>query len=383
MDRYPNLFSPFREAGLNMRNRVVMAALNNNFSTPEGMVNERILSFLGERAKGGVGLIISEASPVSRSGRHRIRCLCVFDDMFIPSLRQLGDVVHSHGSALAIQLHHAGRLTHEGVLGYPPLAPSPIPRGPGHPPPREITVEEIQQIVLDFGAAARRAKQAGVDAVEVHGGHGYLIQQFMSPAANKRKDAYGGTSENRIRFALEVTRQVRKEVGPSYPVLFRLSAKEFIKGGYELEEALDWAVELEKAGASIIDVSGGTNETWLSSLHVIQPMFFPAGYLAPLAAAVKKVVKVPVIAVGRMDSLGLMEKILAEGQADLIALGRQFLTDPFLAPKGDEGGRRTDPSVRLLQLLYLDIISTERYYLLSERSGRARERMPNPRYQET
>ena len=156
---------------------------------------------------------MSEATPVSWSGRHRIRCLAAYDDKFIPSLHRIAEVVHAQGAAFALQLHHAGRLSNEKVLGFSPVAPSPIPRGPGHPAPREINAEEIEQIVLDFGAAARRAKQAGLDAVEVHGAHGYLIQQFMSPSSNKRKDVYGGKSENRIRFALEVTREIRKQVG--------------------------------------------------------------------------------------------------------------------------------------------------------------------------
>lgn len=337
MGAYPLLFSSFSRGGLTLRNRTVMAAINNNFSTEQGTANDRILSFIEERAKGGAGLIISEASPVSKSGRHRVRSICAFDDIFIPSLRRLGEVVHSHQSAYALQLHHAGRLASEAILGFRPLAPSPVPRGIGQPPPKEMTVDEIQEVILDFGRAARRAKEAGLDAVEIHGAHGYLIHQFLSPRTNQRKDAYGGSSEKRLRFALEVTRQVRKEVGPSYPVLFRLSAREFAHGGYELEEALDWAVELEKAGVSILDVSGGTNEALLTAVHAIQPMFFPQAYHAPLAAAMKKVVKVPVIAVGRMDSLEIMEKILQEGQADLIASARQFLTDPHWVMKAAQG----------------------------------------------
>ncbi len=337
MGSYPLLFSGFRQGGLNLRNRTVMAAMNNNFSTEQGTANDRILSFIEERARGGAGLIISEASPVSKSGRHRVRSICAFDDQFIPSLRSLGEVVHAHQSAFALQLHHAGRLASEAILGFRPFAPSPVPRGPGQPPPTEMTIDEIQEVILDFGRAARRAKEAGLDAVEIHGAHGYLIHQFLSPRTNQRNDAYGGSSEKRLRFALEVTRQVRREVGPFYPVLFRLSAKEFAKGGYELKEALDWAVELEKAGISILDVSGGTNEALLTSVHVIQPMFFPQAYHAPLAAALKKAVKVPVIAVGRMDSLEIMEKILREGQADLIASGRQFLTDPHWVTKAAQG----------------------------------------------
>ena len=337
MGNYPLLFSAFRQGGLNLRNRTVMAAMNNNFSTEQGTANDRVISFIEERAKGGAGLIISEACPVSESGRHRVRSICAFDDRFIPGLKKLAEAVHSHQSCLALQLHHAGRLANEAILGFRPLAPSPIPRGPGQPPPKEMTVDEIQEVIRDFGRAARRAKQSGFDAVEIHGAHGYLIHQFMSPRTNQRKDAYGGNPEKRIRFALEVTRQVRQEVGPDYPVLFRLSAKEFAEGGYEWEEVLDWAVELEKAGISILDVSGGTNEALLTAVHVIQPMFFPPAYHAPWAAALKKVVKVPVIAVGRMDSLEIMERTLQAGQADLIASGRQFLTDPHWVIKAAQG----------------------------------------------
>jgi 2,4-dienoyl-CoA reductase-like NADH-dependent reductase (Old Yellow Enzyme family)/thioredoxin reductase len=337
MARYENLFSPFTHGALQLKNRIVMAALNNNFSNPDGTANDRIVAFLKERAEGGSGLIISEASPASFKGRHRTRCICAYDDSFIPSLRRMAEVIHAYGAAFALQLHHAGRISSPEILGRSPLAPSPIARGPGFPVPKEITREEIQEAVADFGAAARRAKQAGLDAVEIHGAHGYLIQQFLSPTTNQRKDSYGGSSENRLRFALEVVRQIRKDVGESFPVLFRISAKEFIQGGYDLEEALDWAVELERAGVSVIDVSGGTNESLLSSTHVIPPMFFPRGYHVPLAEAVKKVVKVPVIAVGRLDSLELMERVLQEGQADLVAVGRPFLSDPYWPAKAARG----------------------------------------------
>ena len=335
--RYENLFSPFAHGALNLKNRIVMAALNNNFSNEDGTANDRIVAFLKERAEGGSGLIISEASPASIKGRHRTRCICAYDDSFIPGLGRMAEVIHAHGAAFALQLHHAGRISSPQVLGRTPLAPSPIPRGPGFPVPKEMTREEIQEAVADFGAAARRAKQAGLDAVEIHGAHGYLIHQFLSPTSNRRKDAYGGSSENRLRFALEVVRQIREDAGKSFPLLFRISAKEFIQGGYELEEALDWAVELERAGVSILDVSGGTNESLRSSIHVIPPAFFPRGYHVPLAEAVKKAVRIPVVAVGRLDSPELMERVLKEGHADLVAAGRPFLSDPHWPAKAARG----------------------------------------------
>jgi len=337
MAHFPLIFSPFTLGSIHLRNRVIMAAMGNNFSHPQGMVSDRAIAYYTERAKGGVGLIITEASPVSLSGRHRGRGLCAYDDSFLPGLRRLVTSIHAHGSDIALQLHHAGRLADPEITRSSPLAPSPIPRGPGFPSPKEMSREEIQEVVSQFGSAARRAKEAGFDAVEVHGAHGYLIHQFLSPRTNKREDLYGGNPEKRARFALEVLKHVRQELGDSFPIFFRLSAKEFLNGGYLLEEALDWAKEIEKAGASAIHVSGGTTESLLGSAHVIPPMIFPDAYHIPLAAAIKKKVRIPVVAVGRLGTPELAERILREGQADLIAAGRAFLCDPYWPLKAARG----------------------------------------------
>lgn len=337
MANFGLIFSPFTVGGLRLKNRILMAAMGNNFSHPQGTVSDRAIAYYRERAKGGTGLIITEATPVSLAGRHRGRGLCAYDDSFLPGLRRLAASVHDHGSAIALQLHHAGRLADPDITGSPPLAPSPIPRAPGAPVPKELSQDEIQEIIIQLGQAARRAKEAGFDAVEIHGAHGYLIYQFLSPRTNKREDFYGGNPENRVRFALEVLRQVRKEVGNSFPVLFRLSAREFSENGYSLEESLDWAIELERAGASALHVSGGTTESLTGSAQVIPPMVFPEAYHVPLAAAIKKKVRIPVIAVGRLGTPAVAERVLDEGQADLIAAGRAFLCDPYWPLKAARG----------------------------------------------
>jgi len=339
MSGFDSLFSSFTLGTLRLKNRILMAAMGNNFSHPDGTVSDRAIAYYCERAKGGAGLIITEASPVSLSGRHREKGISAYNDFFLPGLRRLVSSIHAHGSAAALQLHHAGRIADPKISGIPALAPSPIPREPGLPAPKEMTGQEMQEVINEFGAAAFRAKEAGFDAVEVHGAHGYLIHQFFSPRTNKRQDLYGGRSENRARFALEVLKKVRHEVGESFPVFFRLSAREFVAGGYPLEEAMDWALELERAGASAIHVSAGTTESLAGAAYVIPPMALPEAFHVPLAAAIKKKVRIPVIAVGRLGTPEVAARVLEEGQADLVAVGRAFLADPHWPCKLVQGKR--------------------------------------------
>lgn len=338
MKPFEKLFSPFRIGGLAVKNRIVMAAMGTNFGTEEGTVSERAIAYYRERARGGAGLIITESSPVSQRGRHRRRCLGAFDDRFIPGLRRLTDAVHEYGAAIALQLNHAGRGAGADVTGHPPQAPSAVSLIPGVLPPEEMTPEEIRQVVADFGEMARRAKEAGFDAVEIHGAHGYLIQQFLSPRLNLRGDAYGGSRENRGRFAVEILRQVRQTVGSAFPVIFRLGLRELVEGGYELEDGLFWAGQVEAAGADALNVSGGTGESYHTVVQFISPMSFPEGYFVPLAAAAKKAVHIPVIAANRLNEPALAEAVLREGKADLIAVGRNFLTDPHWPAKAEAGG---------------------------------------------
>lgn len=337
MEKIKKLFSPFSLGSLRLRNRIVMAPMGTNFGREDGMITERAMNYYVERAKGGVGLIITESSPVNQQGRHRVRCMGAFDDKFIPGLRRFVDAVHENGAAIALQLIHAGRNTSEEITGSKPLAPSPIPRFEGAPVPKEMSLDEINQTVIDFGLMAYRAKEAGFDAVEIHGGHGYLINQFFSQRVNRREDVYGGSTEKRGRFAIDVLKQVRKIVGDAFPVIFRLSAREMVEGGYEIEEGLLWAKEIEKAGANLLNVSGGSAESFYTVVQFVSPMSFPEGYLVPLAEAVKQVVTIPVAIADRLNNPSLAEQVLNQGKADFIAVGRNFLTDPYWPKKAEKG----------------------------------------------
>lgn len=334
---FQKIFTPFNLKKLNLRNRIVMAAMGNNFSYEDGTVSERAIAYYRERAKGGAGLIITEACAVDPKGRHRYHSLCAYDDLHLPGLRRLVESIHKEGAAIALQLHHAGALAiPEGKKGNPfPL--SDMIRTYSSKLPNEMSLHEIQMVIAQFGKAARRAKESGFDAIEIHGGHGYLIHQFLSRRTNRRIDEYGGTSSKRLRFALEVLKSVREAVGDFFPIIFRISGKEFVEDGYSIEEVQDWAKELERNGVSAFHVSGGTNECLIGSVHVVPPMSLPEGYHVPLASSIKKVVNVPVIAVGRIHRSTLAEQILSEGHADLIATGRAFLSDPYWILKAKKG----------------------------------------------
>jgi 2,4-dienoyl-CoA reductase-like NADH-dependent reductase (Old Yellow Enzyme family)/thioredoxin reductase len=243
--------------------------------------------------------------------------------------------VHAEGAKVAIQLFHAGRQTSSAVTGTQPVGPSPIPDPTIGQVPRELSVAEIQQIEEDFAAAARRAAAAGFDAVEVHGAHGYLIAAFLSPFSNRRVDEYGGGIRGRARFALEVVQRVRQAVGPEYPILFRLSAEERVEGGLTIDQTRVLAPLLEQAGVDALHVSVGNYAT--PGGLITAPMDVERGFLVPLVAEIKRVVSVPVIAVDRLHDPLLAEQVLAQGEADLIAIGRGLLTDPDLPEKARRG----------------------------------------------
>ncbi|MGE5583936.1 MAG: FAD-dependent oxidoreductase [Bacillota bacterium] len=334
MGGFPNLTSPTKIGNMDLRNRMAMPPMVTNYAYEDGSVTDRLRAYHAERARGGVGLIIVEASYVHPSGKGFQNEVGIYSDKLIRGLRSLVDAVHAHGAKIAIQLYHGGRQTASDVTGEPLLAPSPIPDPTKGETPKEMSKDEIAMMVRAFGEAARRAKAAGFDAVEVHGAHGYLIDEFLSPYANKRTDEYGGPLENRLRFALEVVRAVRQAVGPDFPVLYRMSADEKVPGGLTLDETKEVARRLEREGVNALHVSAGVYE---SAVWIIQPMSLPRACLADLASGIKSVVKIPVIAVGRINDPEVAEGLLAQGKADLIAMGRQLLTDPDTPRKIAEG----------------------------------------------
>ncbi len=334
MSRFQLLTGPTRIGRMELRNRMVMAPMVTNYAYEDGSVTERLRAYHEERARGGVGLIIVEAAYVHPSGRGFQNEVGIYSDKLIPGLRRLVRAVHAHGAKIAAQLYHGGRQTTSDVTGQPIVAPSPLPDPTKGETPRELSKDEIGGLVRAFAEAARRAKAAGFDAVEIHGAHGYLIDEFLSPHANKRTDEYGGPLENRMRFPLEVVRAVRQAVGPDFPVTYRMSADEKVAGGLTLDETRPFAMRLEQEGINALHVSAGVYE---SAVWIIQPMYLPRACLADLAQGIKSVVKIPVIAVGRINDPEVAETLLAEGKADLIAFGRELLTDPDMPRKVTEG----------------------------------------------
>jgi 2,4-dienoyl-CoA reductase-like NADH-dependent reductase (Old Yellow Enzyme family)/thioredoxin reductase len=335
MDSLKHLLAPMTIKKMNLANRVVMPPMGTNLGNPDGTVSEASVAYLRRRASGGAGLLITEISAVHPSGMVIPSELGSYDDRFIPGLKKLADLIHEAGGKAALQLHHGGRecflLLKEGKA----VAPSPIRSLVYGMTPREMTRDEIRETISAFGAAAFRAKEAGFDAVEVHGAHGYLLTQFLSALSNQRADEYGGSIENRSRFIIEVLRDVRRRVGEDFPVSLRLSVEEFIKGGYTPEDLQPILPEFVKAGADIIHASLGTHGS-PGGVTSASPEY-PPGFNVGRAQKVKAAISVPVIAVGRFSDPRPADEAIARGEADLVAFGRQFLADPDFLIKAKEG----------------------------------------------
>ncbi len=327
------LFQPIDIRGLTLKNRIVMPPMGTRYPTYAGVATPKLTRYYLERARGGVGLIIVQFATVSPEGVSSLYPLGIWDGSFVPALRELVAQLHGAGARVAIQLAHAGGSANSAFTRRPVVAPSAVP-AMGREVPRELTREGIDRLVDAFAAAARRAVEAGFDAVELHMAHGYLLNQFLSPLFNRRTDQYGGSLEARARFPLEVLRQTREVVGDEIPILCRLSADDAVEGGLTLPEAQTVAAMLEREGADVIDVTAGIGESFEVSAP---PMAIPPGSLVPYAAAIKRVVKLPVVAVAKLHDPRMAEQVLAEGKADLIAVGRGLIADPQWARKAAEG----------------------------------------------
>lgn len=318
------LFSKMNIGGLEIKNRVIMAPMLMNFASFKGEVTPFLIKHYAERAKGGVGLIIVEAANIFPEGAIADRQLGVWDDKFIPGLTQLCSAIHSHGSKASIQISHGGNLSVGWEwLGGQPVAPSAIQPPPGYPVAKELAKEEISALIEQFASAAMRARAAGFDAIEFHGAHGFLINQFISSGRNFRKDEYGGTLEKRMRFPLEIIKQTKASIGNDYPLIFRISAHEHTQGGHTLSESRIVSQILSDAGVHAIHVSAG--DVAMSPEWAIQPPSMAQGVLLPLAEAIKNAIKVPIITVGRISDPEFANRIIAKGQADFVALGRALL----------------------------------------------------------
>ncbi len=326
------LWEPFRIGQMELRNRIVMPPMVTRYGSEEGYVTERIRSYHEARARGGAALLIVEATYVHLRGQMLPNQLGISDDKFIPGMSELVQVIHKHGAKAAIQLHHGGRIAKSELSLMQPVAPSPV-ASLGGEVPKELTIDEIEEIIVYFADAAVRAKKAGVDGVEIHGAHGYLIDQFLSRSSNKRHDKYGGDLRNRARFLIDVIRAVREAVGRDFPVWCRINGKQYgLEEATTLEEAQEIARMAQGAGVDAIHVSAFGPR---APINLTSPTFVPA-VIADLAEGIKKAVTVPVIAVGRITPEA-GERILAEGKASLIAIGKGLLADPDLPSKVASG----------------------------------------------
>lgn len=343
MSNFEKLFEPIKIGTMEVKNRLVMAPMVTNYAESDGSVNERFKAYHTARAKGGVGLIIVEATFVHPRGKGFSNELGIDKDTLIGKLTELTDTVHEHGAKIAVQLYHSGRQSYSAVTGGQLFAPSPLACPVCGETPLEMTKQDIEEIIAAFGEGARRAKAAGFDAVEIHGAHGYLIDQFLSPYSNKRTDEYGGTFENRARFPFEVLAQVRDTVGQDYPIIYRLSSEEFVEGGLTIEDTKKFATMLVDQGVDAIHVTGGVYET---AAMIIQPAAVPQGVYVSNAAAIKDAIgsRVPVIVVGRIKEPAMAADIIHDGKADMIAMARALLADPDLPSKLQAG---TPEEIRL------------------------------------
>jgi 2,4-dienoyl-CoA reductase-like NADH-dependent reductase (Old Yellow Enzyme family) len=326
------LLTPARIGSVQIRNRIVMPPMTTRTADEQGYVTDDTIAYYLARARGGVGLITVEMASPEKVGRHRRHEIGIYDDRFLPGLTRLVDAIHRAGAKASIQLGHAGGHTRADICGTTPIAPSAIP----HPVyettletivPQEMTSERIAETIAAHAAAAARAQKAGFDCVEIHAAHGYLISQFHAPLENTRTDEYGGSLENRARFGLEVLRAVKAAVH-GMPVIYRLSVEDYFPGGLPFSEGKEIAVWAAEAGADALHITAGHYRSLPSAQIVLPPMSYPDATFVHFAAAVKKAVRVPVIAVGRLGDPATATAAVAAGQMDFIALGRSLIADP-------------------------------------------------------
>jgi 2,4-dienoyl-CoA reductase-like NADH-dependent reductase (Old Yellow Enzyme family) len=338
--RFPHLLSPLTIGRVTVRNRAFSSAHGTGFAV-NGLLSERHIEYHRARARGGIGLIVIEATgiddaPISASAS--VANLRNTSDAVLPAYRRIADAVHAEGAKIFCLLSHSGRNTSMGAQGQPPMAPSAIPMDRTRDIPHELEREEIAAIVSAFAAAARRCRDGGLDGVELSFTHGNLVQQFLSPASNQRGDEYGGSADNRLRLAREVLQAVRAAIGPDFTFGIRYSAAELIADGYGLEDGVRFAQRMVDWGAlDYIDVSAGTNSSmWSRSIHY-PTIASPPRPLVHLAKAVRAAVKVPVFCIGKLADPAEAEAIVAAGEADMVGMTRAHIAEPAIIRKLTEG----------------------------------------------
>ncbi len=337
------LFEAGNIAGLELENRLVRSATAEKMCDEDGRPEQAMVDLYADLARGGVGLIITGHAFVHESGKAHPSMTAVHRDDFIPSLRAVSEGIHQASvgkrSSVVMQINHAGRQTSEATIGRTPVAPSPAPRVKGGSRPHELTGAEIEELVAAFGRAAGRAKEAGFDGVQLHGAHGYLINQFCSPASNWRRDRWGGSAARRLRFLEEVAAAARDEVGSDYPLLIKLGIQDFVRDGLTLDDGGEIVRHLADWGLDAVEISGGMGGT-SSRKDILRPE--AEAYFLPQARRAREMTDLPLILVGGMRSLAVMESILEEGTADFISMCRPLIREPDLPNQWREG--RVEPA---------------------------------------
>lgn len=332
-----HVFSEKKIGNCVIPNRFAMPAMVTNYCTVDGMITDRYIAYMAERAKGGYGLLITEDYAVEPHGKGYAKIPGLWNDEQIEGNKALTEKVHQYGTKIFCQMYHPGKqATRQSNGDVTPVAPSAIKDPLCQTQPREITVEEIHQLVKDFGQAARRAKEAGFDGIEIHAGHGYLLAEFISPFINKRNDAYGGCFENRVRILDEVYHEMRENVGYEYPITVRFSANEYVTGGRTEVESYQLAMHLDELKIDGLNVSNGAYAS--DATHqVIAPMFTNHGLNVDIAGEIKKMVSCPVLVANRINNPGMIDSIVASGKADFVCVGRGSIADPDMPNKAKEG----------------------------------------------
>lgn len=327
-----HLFDPIRIGPLTAKNRLLMSAMSINFGVDEHChVTDQLVQYFIERAKGGVGMMLVGGGSVHPGGQELPDLPQMFDDSCIPTLTDMVEQVKAHDTLFGVQLMHGGRQSYLPEKVAPSAIPAPaVVKGEV----RALEIDEIKDLVACFGDAALRCKTAGFDFIEIHGAHGYLINQFLAPNSNIRTDEYGGTFENRTRFLFEIIEDIQVKTGKDFPIGLRINGNDYIENGWGIEEMVKVAPLLEAAGVAYLHISGGV---YGSTELTIPSMYTDHGCFVHLAERVKPVVNIPVITVGRIKDPNHAEQIIEQGRADMVALGRSLLADPYYPQKARAG----------------------------------------------
>ena len=333
--KFPSMFSPIQIGNVTVPNRFVVPPMGNNLANTDGTLSDSSLSYYEGRAKGGFGLITIESTVVYEQAKGGPRKPCLFEDRCVDSFKRVADACHAYGAKVSIQLQHAGPEGSSALTGYPLKAASAMPAAEGRETPEAVTKEELYRIIECYGDAARRAQQAGIDMVELHCAHGYLVSTFISQRTNNRTDEFGGCFENRMRLPRLIIENIRQKTGGMLPVICRINASDEVPGGQSVQDAAAVAAYLEQeCGVNAIHV---TRAVHLHDEFMWAPGVTHGGFNADLVTEIKRAVSVPVIIVGRFTEPQYAELLVKQGRADLVAFGRQSIADPELPNKARTG----------------------------------------------